>query len=216
MKSYTISLLLSLLFVAINLPAQDFKVIEETKDYILKVADSGYYYAHGLPPKDDFVLDTTKIHKVNGVLKLPLDNGKEVVFRDTYDTNDYADFGYTYKGFNKKANCYLVLGLHKIDFIKYLLVYKTNGNIDTCRMNPVYSPKVKNYGYFIIEEYPEGGNIIFKNLKTQKTVKIKINKEFPVDFRWIDNKKFVFYTCHWNDPHKHIKLREYYLVQIKQ
>jgi hypothetical protein len=69
-------LFLSLNLLVLNGNAQDFKVIEETRDYILKECDSGYYYTYGLPMKDDFVIDTTVIHKKKKQCKLPLNNGK--------------------------------------------------------------------------------------------------------------------------------------------
>ena len=50
-------LFLNLWLLAFIGNAQDFKVIEETKDYILTECDRAFYYSYGLPPKDDFVLD---------------------------------------------------------------------------------------------------------------------------------------------------------------
>ena len=70
MKSHLIALIL-FPFLGINsIYAQNFKVIEETKDYILKVADSVYYYSHGLPPKEDFVGDTCCYHLKKKQIKI--------------------------------------------------------------------------------------------------------------------------------------------------
>ncbi len=216
MKSYTISLLLSLLFVAINLPAQDFKVIEETKDYILKVADSGYYYAHGLPPKDDFVLDTTKIHKVNGVLKLPLDNGKEVVFRDTVDSLNYNYAEYKFKGISKKLAFYLITQ-HSTYLGTDLIVHVNTGKIDTMvssQSKLIYSPSFIYYcNYLLSWQNPPGGIIIIKNIKTpKKEISISLPGYYFDEIKWNDDKSFVCLGIYW-DYKPPIK---YYLIQIKQ
>ena len=100
MKPLRYILFLSLLQSASIANAQDFKVIKDTTDYILKEVDSIYYYTHGIEPKNDFVIDTTKIHKVKGVIRLPIDNGKEVVFRDE-EESDTIPFRYNiYLGLN--------------------------------------------------------------------------------------------------------------------
>ncbi len=209
MKSHRIFLLLALLFVAINLPAQNLKVIKETDDYILKECDSVFYYTHGMEPKDDFVLDTTKIHKVNGVLKLPLDNGKEVVFRDHESLDEGPFIYYNYKGENKKAGHYLIDESLPDLYYGYLVNTKT-GTIDTIEKEPTYSPKYKSYAYCVVHiGYVLQGYLIFKNIKSDNETRIELNHELPYMLNWINEKSFVFYTY---DGTK----RKYYLVQIKQ
>src|ERR1039458_6209663 len=127
-------LFLTLNFLALMVNAQDFKVIEETKDYILKECDSVYYYSHGLPPKDDFVIDTTKIHKVNGVLKLPMDNGKEMVFKDgvadRWENGKYAgpkDLLDEY--YSKNLKMYAIIQYESC--VPIYLINQQNNEIDT-------------------------------------------------------------------------------------
>ena len=209
MKPHLPLLLLTLFSVAFGVHAQDFKVIKETKDYILKECDSAYYYTHGLPPKDDFVIDTTKIHKVNGVLKLPLDNGKEVVFRDENTI-------YSYHGENKKQGYYLLdaMGLKHINF--YYLIDKKNGMIDSLECNmPIFSPTIF-YAYNIDCYKKIGANLFFKNIKSNKKICLNLAGGAPFGIKWIDDFSFELYT--WNNTNYiyNYPKDKYYLVQIKQ
>lgn len=193
----------------VNLSAQNFKVIEETKDYILKECDSAYYYSHGLPPKDDFVIDTTKIHKVNGILKLPLDNGKEVVFRDTSSI-------YSYHGENKKKGYYLLDGMQRNHKIFYYLIDNKNGIIDSLECNmPLFSPTIF-YAYNINCYKTTRENLFFKNTKSNMKISLRLDGVNPYGLKWIDDFSFEFYT--WNNANyiMNYPIDKYYLVQIKQ
>src|ERR1035438_5599323 len=108
--------------------AQDFKVIKDTKDYILKEVDSVYYYTHGIEPKNDFVIDTTKIHKVNGVLKLPLDNGQIFKLKDIINKKNSNFSFYNYIGYNSRLNIYLAWEqIPRYDEGIWFIIHKTNG-----------------------------------------------------------------------------------------
>jgi hypothetical protein len=215
MKTHLPLLLLTLLGVAFGVHAQNFKVIEDTKDYILKECDSVYYYSHGLPPKDDFVLDTSKIHKVNGVLKLPLDNGKEVVFKDSIGGDEERSEIYIYKGYNSKLKNYLIEQC-AFRFCNYFIVNKLKGITDTLVSEPVYSPSYINLGYIQgTVEWGIFGNIGFENLKTHKKCVIHYDDILPYNFKWINDNSFVYYTDVYEQPYGSRPANIYYLLQIK-
>ncbi len=202
--------------MAFNGNAQNFKVIEETKDYILKECDSGYYYSHGLPPKDDFVIDTTKIHKVNGVLKLPLDNGKEVVFRDEGNEPNYMIRKNSYGGKNRKWNYFLVNSNFYDEGGFSLLINSKNGATDTVFDKPVFSPNAIHYGY----DYSSymGGDIYvcYKNLNQNKAYKILMEDLAPMNIKWLNDYSFIFIGNLPDFMVTKYKHKKYYLVQIKQ
>ncbi len=205
-----------LFFLAINANAQDFKVIEETKDYILKEVDSAYYYSHGLPPKDDFIIDTTKIKKVNGVLKLPLDNGKEVVFTNNLDNPDIDYQQYMYLGYDKDIKYFLVI--QKLVNIRHLLVNQKNGIIDTSLFDSfIFSPSKLFYAYFSAEYITSYFELVFfKNINTGNVIKIKLNNEAYDQILWKDDFSFMFYSKFYDRIIKEWIIKKYYLLQIKQ
>jgi hypothetical protein len=209
-------LLFSLLHLAIFVPAQNFKVIKETDDYILKECDSVFYYSHGIEPKDDFVLDTTKIHKVNGVLKLPLDNGKKVELKDSLSIQYWQEKVY------KSKNYYFVNeGAYFINTKRYL-VDKKNCNIEYVENIPIISPNSKYYGYCFINTNSAVSGVIFKNLLTNEItidslgymVAMEVNPS-PI-FKWINDNSFMYYTYWAKDIKFEFLPRKYYLVEIKK
>ena len=215
MKPLQILFLLTLLQSAFITNAQDFKIIKDTDGYILKEVDSVYYYTHGIEPKNDFIIDTNKIHKVNGVLKLPLDNGTWLRYRDTLDFSEGRE-RYEYEGFNKKINCYLVNNEGWEWWYEYL-ISKATGQIDTIGYHPIYSPSYKFCGYFL-NMYNLGsfGNVAFKNINSKKEIKINFEKELPNGIKWIDDNSFLFYSDLWNNDSNKVLYKKYYLVQIKK
>ena len=209
-------LLLLFLLLAYIVNGQDFKVIKETDDYILKEVDSGYYYNHEIKAKNNFVFDTTNIHKVDGVLRLPLDNGKEVVFKDTMDMTHLDIRNYKLIENNNKLNSYMIEG----DFYErgaYYLINKKTGLIDTLYGKPIYSPSNKFYGYtfaYKIETFIS--EVRFKNIISNKKNIITFDYELPYKLKWIDDNTFIFYTNYWNTPAYKILYNKYYLVEIKK
>ena len=216
-------LLLTLNFLVLMVNAQELQFIEETKDYILKECDSVYYYSHGLPPKDDFVLDTTKIHKVNGVLTLPLDNGKEVEVKNTesYGKKPSKKFE-LYFGENKMSGYYLLgESLEEGDVCGYgnvyYLVNKRNGKVESVGRYPFFSPTNLFFGFIFLKNYwLEKGGIKYINLQSKKTSKIRLKKGLPIEFKWLDDRSFLFSTISWIGTKQELTIMKYYLVQIKQ
>jgi len=192
------------------------KVIKDTNDYILKEVDSVYYYTYGNEPKNDFALDTIKIHKENGVLKLPLINGKLITFIDSLKPiDDLHMCWYDYNGENGKLNYYLVSG-HFYEWDFTYLINKRNGKIDTLETTPIFSPSDLFYGYAYSNELTWNNNVTFKNLKTNKTNKIILENELPQEFKWIDDYHFLFYTILYDKKTESFSVLKYYLVGIKK
>ena len=179
---------------------------------MLKEVDSVYYYSHGIEPNNDFVIDTTKIHKVNGVLKLPLDNGKSLEFKDKI-TNDANLVFYRYEGENKKFGFYL-LDRSMADWYFKLFINRTNGKIDTINNVPTYSPSFIYYVYQI--EHLPGGALIIKSINTNKETRIEFEYGITYGLKWIDDKSFIFYFIYWDRPDIGWTSNKYYLVQIKK
>ena len=209
MKPHLPLLAISLLLLTISHQLSAQTVIEETKDYILKECDSVYYYSHGLPPKDDFVLDTTKIHKVNGVLKLPLDNGKEVVFRDIWNKKIEVN-EYLYRGINKSLGYYLVEGIIG-EWEENYLINTKNGVIDSIQRKPNFSLSGIYFGYCYYFYVTMEANVRFKNIKKNKTCKITLENEGQAGFKWLNDNSFLFISSNFTLNSKN----KYYKVQIK-
>ena len=193
MNSLRYFLFFSLNLLAFISNAQDFKVIEETKDYILKECDSVYYYTHGLPPKDDFVIDTTKINKINGVLKLPLDNGKEVVFKnritERWDSGKYKGLGDLLEEYySKNLNMYAIFQYESC--LPIYLINKQNGDIDTvsCKI-PIFSPTNLYYFYCACccKASSNQKNIFFKKVISRKKIGLDFYGSYPDYFNWVDD-----------------------------
>jgi len=201
--------------MAIIADGQGIKVIKDTTDYVLKEVDSGYYYSHGVEAKNDFVIDTNKIHKVNGVLKLPLDNGKFVMFIDTitnppWEGNHY----YFYQGFNNILKNYQV-GESAYEYGCWYLINIENGKIDTLFSPPIYSPSNLYYGYSFSNMIYEFRNVTFKNNNTNRKYKIEYEGVMTNGFKWIDDYSFLFYTYILPMNKFDKNSNKYYILEIK-
>ena len=209
-------LLLLFLLLTFKVIAQDFKVIKETERHIIKEVDSSYYYSHGIKPKNDFALDTTKIHKVNGILRLPLDNGKEVVFKDTFPNNKVDLLIFNCIGFDRSFKNYYV-GIDSYYGKGTYLVNKINGTIDTIDAAPIYSPSRLFYAYSLFDWSDKGCYLVIKNIISNKKTE---DKYFVMsifhNIKWINDKSFVFYSDGIEMVNNDWKLAKYYLVQIKK
>ena len=212
-----------LLFLAITANAQYFNVIEETKDYILKECDSAYYYTHGIEPKDDFIIDTTKIKKVNGVLKLPLDNGKELIFRDTIVDKNPDLFRNHYKGEDQKNGYYLMGQYYSNEHYELYLIDKKNGTKEHIENAPNYSPSSIYFVYCLHFESLSAVEIIIKNINSKKWFNLKLDYYIgncwnsTNQFKWLSDNIFVFNTeFSINKEGRIIGSKKYYVVKIKQ
>jgi len=212
--------LLHLLLSAFLANAQNFKVIQETDDYILKEIDSAFYYSHGNKPHDDFIIDSSKIYITHNGFKLPLDNGKFVEFKGEYINEYYTDPNYHYYGENKQIGYYKVSSCKGLT-IKFYLVNKKNGEIDTINFEPpVFSPTNKYYLYF----YPwrlqtTKAMVIFKNIYTKNQNYLFFDKDMPSfynDLKWINDNSFVFYTDTINKERTNTGILKYCLLEIKE
>jgi len=198
----------------------------ETDDYILKEIDSLYYYTHGLPPKNDFIIDSNKIHKVNDVYKLPLDNGKEIVLKDEL-SHRWGDDG-KYVGLKDlideyHSECLKMFAIFQHDGCLpiYLINQQTN-EIDTvsCEI-PVFSPSNLNYVYCACccLTLPGTQNIFFKKAFSGNKIGLEYHHAAPEYFKWVDDFTFEFigtkYTGYPDGKPYKIKARKYYLIQIK-
>ncbi len=199
--------------------AQQLKVIKDTVDYKLMEVDSGYFYSHGIEKKNDFILDTSIIKKKNGILRLPLLNGKFKEFKDSLmlDTFNWDKKEYVYSGENKRLKCYLVIGNYW-ESSGYFLIDKNNGEKDFLNNMPNYSPSYIYYGYcfFYHMDDPMKGVVIVENLKTKKIIRLFLDKQDPTHFKWIDDYKFLFKTdVIGGEEYKETK-DKYFLVEIKK
>jgi hypothetical protein len=208
-------LFLSLFLLWNNTHSQDFKVIGETKDYILKECDSVYYYSHGLPPKDDFVLDTAINNHKNGILKLALNNGKYIEFGDTLTLEHLGEIlTCNYYGLNKINGCYLV-GIYYccMDFRAYL-INNSYGYIDTLENLPSFSPSNERCINNFVEYKPYEEGIVLRDIKTKNIFRVILNNKYEkvcrawitYQYKWINNESVLIKTSPFN---------KYYLVQIK-
>jgi hypothetical protein len=176
--------------------------------------DSVYYYTHGIEPKNDFVIDTTKIHKVNSVISLHLDNGKDVKFIDN-NTNDANMVYYRYEGENKKFGFYL-LDRSMADLYFKLMINEKNGEIDTLNNVSIFSPSFIYYASINPYNDQPGSFIVFKNIKSKKSNRIEFIYGPNYGLKWVDDKSFLFYFVYWDKPDVYWTPNTYYLVQIKK
>ncbi len=216
MKSHRIPLLLSLLFLAINMPAQDFKVIKETDDYILKECDSVFFRNNGIFIYKEFKLDTTGKFKTDGsILRLPLYNNKYAEFKDTViEFFNHGEGEFKFYGENNSHEYYLVEGNYTNP--GFYLINKKNGDIDTLPDFPHFSPSGSCYCLCYDPMWEGGVNVIFKNLKTDKEVNIDFNNPSPCCVMWINDSSFMFAWFHRFGITKIDNISKYYLVQIKK
>jgi hypothetical protein len=195
---------------------QGIKVIKDTTDYILKEVDSVYYYTHGVGEKDGFVLDTMKIHKEKGVLRLPLDNGKMITFIDSLKPIDETNISsYVYKGENRKLNYYLVTG-NFYELQTTYLINKRNGKTDTLENTPIFSPSDLFYGYSYSDNLDMKQNITYKNIKENKTVKINMGDDIAGEFKWLNDYQFMYSYYTFDNAIEMYSIVKYMLVTIRK
>ena len=227
----------SLLHLVILVPAQNFKVIKETDDYILKECDSGFYNHHGIEAKRQLLIgeeikvnSCERILKKNNVLKLKMENGKTIKFKDHnmrwryphYEHYSFIEDNLWDYGENKRDGYYLIkYCINSNISMNYLLINKKNGMIDTIEGGrPFFSPNGKVYSY-CYEDPSKIFYIKFKNLGTNKISSFEIGNQMPIDkcsisiFKWIDDYSFLIYSLQYGriTPNP---LAKYYLVEIKK
>jgi hypothetical protein len=209
--------------MAFMVNGQDFKVIKETNDYMLKEVDSVYYFTHGIEPKNDFVIDTNVNYWKKGELTLKFDNGKGLIYTaDGHYSEEGLKIKITYMGCNKILNDYLVFqGYYnqyegRCEIKTYYLINKSNGEIDELYAQPLFNP---SYNYYLFASR----NITFKNLKTNVKNNIifvkdsvSIEDEVTFYFKWVNDISFEFQSQHWDDELGAVSPTKYYLVQIKK
>ena len=223
MKTRFTHLLLPLFFLAINANAQDFKVIEETKDYILKEVDSAYYYTHGIEPKDDYEINSFNDNKKGNALKLPIENGKFIELRDSFNYQTYKGWDYYLWPQNGMSKYYLVRkGFGKSERTDLFLINKENGNIDTIDRMPVFSPNILFYCHCHYSiDVPYNHYLTVKNIKENKNYVVRIfnseynTTELPCKIKWVDNSSFIFNAYILNQRKDKRGVNKYYLFQIK-
>ncbi len=216
MKTRFTHLLLPLLFLAFNANAQNFKVIEETKDYILKECDSAYYYTHGIEQKDEFEYDTTLIHLNEMVPYVLMDDGKkQAIFEYNCLQKNNPNFNVRYL-VNKRSGYYLY-SYTDGNKTSYELINKRNGKSERLECNkPLFSPDNLFYAYNI-DCYKTGGNKVFyKNTKSKGAVGFSFFSGAPMGLKWINNYSFMFWAAPDNRENSYLNLKKYYLVKIKQ
>src|ERR1017187_9829843 len=129
MRLPNILLSVSLIIAASLANAQQLKVLKDTVDYKLMEVDSGYYYSHGIEMKNDLFLDTNIYKKKNGILRLPLLNGKFKELRDTSsNTNDKVYRTYVLIGEFGQIGYYFVL-LAEYEGERSFVIDKRNGEV---------------------------------------------------------------------------------------
>ena len=215
MKSHLVVLFLNL-FLGINsIQAQEFKIIKDTSDYILKEVDSAFYYSHGIKSKGMYGSDTNMIHKTNGVLTLPLDNGKYIELCDSFNADYYPYVKrFDYYGLYKQAGCYLV-EVYMSNNTKYFWIDKSNGEIDTTNDYRYYSPNTNYYVNIRTVKFGNNGFISFVKHRTSLNSIINFNKESPVEIKWLNDQSFIVYSFQYPKDGIHKYLHKYYLVEIK-
>lgn len=218
-------------FFDLSIQAQNVKVLKATADYILKDVDSTFAATHGMESKNDFVIDTNINNHKNGILKLPLNNGKYAEFGDTLTLEMLGNIMLClYQGENKKNGHYMVKIDYYIGNFIYYLVDKSSGKVDTLNKTnsnfdePSFSPSsmVCTYNFVNIEKGNAG--IMVKNLKTNKTIQITLfnnlnrrnyNSQGCYKYRWItDDSLLVYKDTYYTENNKWIN-QNCYLVEIK-
>ena len=202
--------------------AQQFKVIKDTVDYKLMEVDSGYFYSHGIEKNKDFVADTNKFKKKDGVLSIPLLTGKVIEFKDTFLVVASESYSfYSYEGENTRLGYYFVT-ISLIEGSRTYLIDKLKGVLDTIETVPNYSPTYMYYVYSMNNMETDQIGITYKNLQTNKVVKFNFTDE-PVrrdkQIKWINNNSFEYWISLY-DPSSPIEGKEgknkYFLVEIKK
>ena len=176
------------------------------------------------------MLFRSKIHKVNGVLKLPLDNGKEVEFRDFYANNNkhkniitlYPE-EYFYKGEDTIHGYYLVSMICGPGLGYLYLINKENGIEEYIESSPSVSPTSKYYSYVFSKGYFLSKSFIkFINFNKKKSMSISLGKRVQFFItsdrwvKWINNDSFIFYLEFYLNKDGNFEPNKYYLVEIKK
>ena len=90
---------------------------------------------------EEIIVDTSKrIAKKDGVLRLPLDSGKELVLKDAGDNSNDDYVHYYYEGEFKSINYYLI-ATEGYETIEYNLIDKENGKEYSSSRNLFLSPQ---------------------------------------------------------------------------
>ena len=214
------TLLFLYLIIAASLAnAQQFKVIKESGYYKLMLVDSGYFFSHGIENKKDFILDTNKIKKKDGVLRLPLLNGKEIVLKDTLGNPWIVKVKeYFYKGENTKLGYYFI-GVNLFETSEEYLINKSNGRIDTLDNMPVYSPSYLFYTYGIVNHLTTVSAIAIKNLQSNSYASIDFDYHLPFELKlikWINDYSFLCWIMLTNENGSKDLGNKYFLIEIKK
>ena len=219
MRLPNILLSVSLIIAESLANAQQFKVLKDTVDYKLMEVDSGYYYSHGIEMKNDLFLDTNIYKKKNGILRLPLLNGKFKELRDTSsNTNDKVYRTYVLIGEFGQIGYYFVL-LAEYEGERSFVIDKRNGEVYLLNNHPKYSPSELFYAYDLVRYIKSESDFVIKSLKSNRTFNVDFVNPFPfgdVVIKWINDYSFMC-LVDVNDPTSYKVLgNKYFLVEIKK
>jgi len=214
------TLLFLYLIIAASLAnAQQFKVLIDNLDYKLMEVDSGYYVSHGMESKEDLILDTSIIKKKNGILRLPLLNGKTIEFKDTLDyETDQASRSYFYLGEIKKKEVYIIQeGWHYDD--STIMIDKRTGMMDTLwTLGKFSSYPLSNVAEYYF--YPQAGtHFAIYNLITRHGIFIVIPMMTFFNFdsvKWLNENSFLCKTEVYDPTISEELILKYFLVEIKK
>jgi len=201
---------------------QEFKVIKETNDYILKELDSGYYSTHGIRAKNGFVRDKKKTYKENGILRLPLNNGKFLEYRDSIlVSTNYPKGICGLEMVDKQHGFYIVDKWYGNNDGYRVLINMDNGKTELINYTPSLSVDSNRYGYIFRTIKSKKWFVKSINLKTNKSITIPLGKDLRCDMgyfnnlKWIDEKTFIYNTAYFDEKKKKDSPFKYYLVEIK-
>jgi len=211
-KSFITSRLAIYLLVLSGITVSQTKVFAQTNETSLKwtitlteVSSAVFDKALRSQPRSEIASKSGQFKK-QGALTLPLRNGKHIVLKDNsgrpYDEDRKH---YTYYGFIKSLDCY-VIAQQLYEGLNYLLINKNDGAIVPLRGVPALSPDGKIMFSTFWNPYEEHTNIqppsqdlYFSNIangKISAPYRVSYNKMVIAKFAWETNNSLVMsYTA---------------------
>jgi len=201
MKTTLFSFVLSLSFIlAVPVNAQKHNPSNRWLIELLPIDAATFKKAFEVRKKT-IISDTATYRKKNGILRLPLANGKRVVFEDNKGTPyDEDRKSFRYLGQVKVLSCYLV-EQHLFESTDYVLINKKTGKTNTLAGKPAVSPDGKilfNTAFNRYEEYadvsPPSQDIYLSVVSLggfSEPYRVSYNNMYITNYAWETNTSLV-------------------------
>ena len=174
--------------------------------------------------KKTVISNTATFKKKNGILRLPLANGKKVVFEDNKGTPyDEDRKSFFYLGQVKVLRCYLV-EQHLFESTDYVLINKKTGKTNTLAGKPAVSPDGKivfNTAFNRYEEYsdvsPPSQDLYLSVVNSggfSEPYRVSYNNMYITNYAWETNSNLVI--CYRTREEESDKVVKYARLRLKK